>query len=145
MRLVHDRAGARGLVAGIGSVSAGFSGLVATLTAALLARSSGRPGTVLSSGDLGPAQVLLSKYAAGLGFGEAATLLAPLHSEPLLLATLVSYLDHACVVADTARALGVHRNTVMQRIRRIEQLLGVRLDDPDTRLALQLAHRVAGH
>jgi len=37
--------------------------------------------------------------------------------------------------------LGVHRNTVSDRIARVERLLGVDLSDPETRLALHLATR----
>jgi DNA-binding PucR family transcriptional regulator len=41
----------------------------------------------------------------------------------------------------TARRLGVHVNTLLYRMRRIEALIARRLDDPDTRLALALALR----
>ena len=41
----------------------------------------------------------------------------------------------------TSRRLGVHVNTLLYRMRRIEALVGRRLDDPDTRLALALALR----
>jgi len=38
--------------------------------------------------------------------------------------------------------LGLHRNTVANRIRRIADLLGVSLDDAENRLSLQLACRM---
>jgi len=38
--------------------------------------------------------------------------------------------------------LGVHRNTVAARLRRVEELLTVDLGNPDDRLALHLACRV---
>ena len=38
--------------------------------------------------------------------------------------------------------LGLHRNTVANRMRRIAGLLGVALDDAETRLSLQLACRM---
>jgi DNA-binding PucR family transcriptional regulator len=74
----------------------------------------------------------------------AESLLAPLTdgAEPALLQTLEAYLDHESSAASTAAALGVHRNTISQRIRRAEQLLGVSLAQVDERLTLQLACRV---
>jgi hypothetical protein len=54
--------------------------------------------------------------------------------------TLRAVLDHPGV-AEAAAALRVHRNTVAYRVRRIEQLTGWRLADPDLRLALAIALR----
>jgi hypothetical protein len=56
-------------------------------------------------------------------------------------ATLRAYLDRGGV-NEAAAALGVHRNTVTYRLRRIEQLSGWRLSDPDLRVALTLAVRI---
>ena len=44
-----------------------------------------------------------------------------------------------CKAADT---LGVHRNTVAYRVRRIERLTGWRLSDPELRLPLAIALRL---
>jgi purine catabolism regulator len=44
--------------------------------------------------------------------------------------------------AEAAAALGVHRNTLAYRIRRIEQVTGWRLADPDIRLAVAIAVRI---
>jgi DNA-binding PucR family transcriptional regulator len=41
----------------------------------------------------------------------------------------------------TAQKLHLHRNAVTNRLRSITELLDVDLDDPDQRLALQLACR----
>lgn len=57
------------------------------------------------------------------------------------LATLRALLDHGGV-NETAAALGVHRNTVAYRLRRIEALTGWRLADPEIRLPLAIALRV---
>jgi hypothetical protein len=54
------------------------------------------------------------------------------------LETLRAVIDHAGV-ADAAAALGVHRNTIAYRVRRIEARTGWRLADPDLRLALAVA------
>ncbi len=45
--------------------------------------------------------------------------------------------------AATAAALPVHRNTLLQRVARIEELTGLDLDDPDDRGAAWLAARAA--
>lgn len=60
-----------------------------------------------------------------------------------LLDTLECYLDTESSLTDTAAALGIHRNTVTRRLRRIEELIGVSLHHPDERLALQLACRLS--
>ena len=56
-------------------------------------------------------------------------------------ATLRAVLDHGGV-NEAAAALGIHRNTVTYRLRRIETLTGWQLDDPDLRLALSVAVRL---
>ena len=57
------------------------------------------------------------------------------------LATLRAVLDHPGV-AEAAVELGVHRNTVAYRVRRIEALTGWRLGDPELRLPLAMALRL---
>jgi len=58
--------------------------------------------------------------------------------------TLHSYMEHRCNVAVTARSLHVHPNTVAYRLRRVEELLGVDLSDPQAMLHLQLALMIEG-
>ena len=74
---------------------------------------------------------------------QARALLAPLlRGRPDVrrerLATLRAVLDHPGL-AEAADALGVHRNTVAYRVRRIEEATGWRLADPELRLPLALA------
>jgi PucR C-terminal helix-turn-helix domain len=57
------------------------------------------------------------------------------------LATLRALLDHGGV-NEAAAALGVHRNTIAYRLRRIEELTGWRLSDPEIRLPLAVALRL---
>lgn len=61
-----------------------------------------------------------------------------------LLTTLASFLRHHGSQVRVARDLGIHRNTVAQRVRAIEARLGRSLDDPQTRVdawtALQIAN-----
>lgn len=78
---------------------------------------------------------------------EAAALLAPLldgspGARAERLATLRAVLDGGAGGTDVAAALGVHRNTVAYRLRRIEERTGWDLADPDLRLALAVALRI---
>ncbi len=57
------------------------------------------------------------------------------------LATLRALLDYGGI-NESAAALGVHRNTVAYRLRRIEALTGWRLADPEIRVSLAVALRV---
>ncbi len=57
--------------------------------------------------------------------------------------TLRAHLDTGCRTVQTAEFLGVHRNSVLYRLQRITELMHVDLEDPDTRLLLQLALRAA--
>ena len=80
------------------------------------------------------------------GSRQALALLAPLlGGRPDVrrehLATLRAILDHPGL-AEAAASLGVHRNTVAYRVRRIEGLTGWSLADPDLRFPLALALRL---
>jgi purine catabolism regulator len=80
------------------------------------------------------------------GRRQARALLAPLlRGRPDVrqerLATLRAVLDQPGL-AQAADALGVHRNTVAYRVRRIEEVTGWRLGDPELRLPLSLALRL---
>ncbi|WP_030297819.1 PucR family transcriptional regulator [Streptomyces katrae] len=68
---------------------------------------------------------------------HAEALLAPL--SPAHRETLRTWLAHHGSWDRTAAALGVHRNTVRQRIARVAALLRSDLDDPDTRMELWFA------
>jgi sugar diacid utilization regulator len=52
--------------------------------------------------------------------------------------TLGAYFDCMGRLQAAAAQLNLHRNTLQYRIQRIQQLVGVSLDDPDSRLALEL-------
>lgn len=56
--------------------------------------------------------------------------------------TLSTYLQSESNLAETSRALAVHRNTVVKRIERIEELLDAPLENPDTKFALRIALRI---
>ncbi|WIB66928.1 helix-turn-helix domain-containing protein [Curtobacterium sp. MCBD17_035] len=132
---------------GVGSVQAGLVGLVRTLGEATDAArlAGGRPesGHFVHVDRLGLAQLLLAWTETDTFLPAAEQLLAPLErGGGALRVTLAAYLDAESSLAETAAVLGVHRNTVADRIARVERLLAVDLADPETRLALHLATRV---
>lgn len=72
------------------------------------------------------------------------TLLASLHRYDQehhgdLIKTLDAYLRHGGNSTRTANALYIHRNSLRYRLARIQALTGLDHDDPDMRLALQVA------
>jgi purine catabolism regulator len=56
-----------------------------------------------------------------------------------LIKTLEAFFAHHGNLSQTAEALFVHRNTLQYRMERIAEIAGIDLDNPETRLALQLA------
>ncbi|MFI5798505.1 PucR family transcriptional regulator [Streptomyces sp. NPDC051677] len=60
-----------------------------------------------------------------------------------LVRTLAAYLDAGGDVPEAARRLVVHPNTLRYRLGRVRERYGVDLDDPDARLLLTLAVRLA--
>ena len=122
------------------------------------ASSTGGPrGMLAAPSSGGPRVVLAERLAAYRMLGDlhnlpngprlAGALLAPLlaggsaATRARRLATLRAVLEHAGAAA-AAEALGVHRNTLLYRVVRIEERTGWRLDDPDLRLALAIAVRL---
>ncbi|MCL5952464.1 MAG: helix-turn-helix domain-containing protein [Chloroflexi bacterium] len=57
------------------------------------------------------------------------------------LETLTAYFAHKGNLSQTAEALFIHRNTLLYRMERIRQVSGLDLDNPETRLSVQLALR----
>lgn len=58
-----------------------------------------------------------------------------------LVATLRAYLDSKYNIADTSRKLFIHRNTMLYRLGKIEEILNYDINDPKISLALQLAYQ----
>jgi DNA-binding PucR family transcriptional regulator len=56
-----------------------------------------------------------------------------------LLRTLEVYLDSGNALAEASAALNIHRNTLLYRLRRIEELTGLDLRNPLARLNLHVA------
>jgi len=99
-------------------------------------------------GALGYEQLGAYKYLMDLRLEEsprdrhwraAAALLAhDRQQRTALLDTLEEYLARGCSIVDTARSMFIHRNTLRQRLSRVEEVTGLRLDAEDL-LALELA------
>jgi PucR family transcriptional regulator, purine catabolism regulatory protein len=137
-----------GVAAGIGRPHRGPNGLAETLSeardAADLARSHDFRPAVEHSDELGVARLLATWQRSDVTRAFAETALAPLSNSRSLLTTLRAYLESGGSVVLTAQALGVHRNTVSTRVQQVRDRLGVDLDDPSQRLALQVACRALG-
>jgi hypothetical protein len=136
----------RDIALGVGSLQSGEAGLSRTLSeaadAAKIAASRSGSGYLVRVDSLGLEQLLLAWTGTDTFLPAAESLLAPLLSEaPELLDTLAAYLDHESGIQATAAALGLHRNTVAIRVQRAQELVGVDLASPETRLALHLACR----
>lgn len=100
------------------------------------------PDGVLSCDD--HLLALLTSWEPGVAQRLADRALAPLASltpgsRRLLAETLLAWLRAQGQVIPTALALHTHPQTVRYRMRKLRQLFGDRLEDPDERLALQLA------
>jgi purine catabolism regulator len=104
------------------------------------------PPSVARADRLPAYRLLGSLHNLPDGTRQARALLAPLLGGRAdvrreRLATLRAVLDQPGI-AEAADALGVHRNTVAYRVRRIEEATGWRLADPELRFPLALALRL---
>jgi purine catabolism regulator len=59
-----------------------------------------------------------------------------------MVGTLGAYFEHNGNISKTAESLFIHRNTLLYRLERISSILDLDLDNPDNRLAVQLALRI---
>jgi purine catabolism regulator len=59
-----------------------------------------------------------------------------------LIQTLENYFRYNGNLSETARAMHFHRNSLLYRLGRIEELLGRSLEDPELRLSLQVALKI---
>lgn len=131
---------------GMGNVGDGPEGLIRTLqeaeSAVSVARRRPNTGHFVQFATVNWAPMLLGGFDEDTLGPFALGILNPLRGAGgKLLNTLEAYLNNESSVTATADSLGVHRNTVAERIQQIEQLLQVDLGDRETRLALQLAVR----
>jgi hypothetical protein len=134
---------------GIGRPYLGLEGLRTSLAeakeAATIAQAAGGSAGVQHIDQMGVRRILLGWYTSESFAEFAHTLLGPLLAADIdgtLLQTLEVYLDEESSATVAAARLGVHRNTILNRVDRLRSLLTVDLDDPEERLAVQLASRV---
>jgi PucR family transcriptional regulator, purine catabolism regulatory protein len=73
---------------------------------------------------------------------ETLALLLANDAQGHLVATLESFFATNGNTFQAAQRLGLHRNTLTYRLNRIQELLGVSLDDPEVRLSLHIALKI---
>ncbi len=130
-----------GLRAGVGRAIRTLGDASQSLVDARLALEHARnTGDLVATFDqLDPASWLLASCDREVASQKVGQLLRPLLGQERLLETLKTYFDSDMNVAEAARRLNVHRNTLRYRLARIEKLLDVRLDSPHTIANLHLA------
>ncbi len=136
--------------AGVGAPHEGPMGLRASAAEArgalLAARAALKPAGVAAHDAVGVRRMLMEWYASDTARASVRDQLAPLEKlgparADTAIRTLAAYLDEQGSIIRTAQKLHLHRNAVANRLRGITELLEMDLDDPDQRLALQLACR----
>jgi sugar diacid utilization regulator len=133
------------VTAGVGGPKIGVSGahfaLVQSEHAVALGPGLHGHGRTIHFDELGPFCFVLTQPTPEIE-AFAQRVLGGLLDDPPnedLIDTLESYLRNNGSPNAVARHMFLHRNTVRHRLRRIVALTGADLDDPDTRLAMQLA------
>jgi sugar diacid utilization regulator len=136
--------------AGVGAPHEGPMGLRASAAEArgalLAARAAAKPAGVAAHDAVGVRRMLMEWYSSDTARASVRDQLAPLEKlgparADTAIRTLAAYLDEQGSIVKTAQKLHLHRNAVANRLRGITELLDMDLEDPDQRLALQLACR----
>ncbi len=145
---VASQLGVRTLSAGVGRPHSGLKGVQRSYSEADQALRAGQrlfgAGQTVAFADLGAYRVLAQlQGTTELRSFEEETLGELIDydakSGSQLLPTLEAFFASNGNLSKTADMLYVHRNTLMYRLKRIEDLTGASLDDPETRFNLQLA------
>ncbi|MHB8620793.1 MAG: PucR family transcriptional regulator [Chloroflexota bacterium] len=140
--------GGRPLSAGLGRPNSGLRGLQRSFAEAEQALHAGErlfgPGQTVAFGDLGAYRVLSHLHGMPeLAAFEDETLGRLLEYDGRtgshLLETLEAFFSSNGNLSKTAELLFVHRNTLMYRLNRVQELTNLSLDDAETRFDLQLA------
>lgn len=140
-----------------GSLSVGVGNLAASVVelarshvearqALRLSRRAGQRGRITSYRSLGAFRLLLEVQSPEVLRGFVGEVLGPLlkyseSRETPLLETLEALVSARWIRRAAARALGIHINSMSYRVERIESLTGLKLDDPETRVAVAIALR----
>jgi DNA-binding PucR family transcriptional regulator len=111
-----------------------------------LARRAGTRGGITSYRALGAFRLLLEVQSPDVLRRFVGEVLGPLlkyeeSRETPLLQTLEALAAHRWVRRAAARALGIHVNSMAYRVERIEAISGLKLDEPETRVAVAIALR----
>lgn len=143
---LHSRFPGLELRGGVGQAHPGVSGLRASAAEARAAAARAGLNGVGVFDESRVHRMLSEWYASDSVRDSARELLAPLDAlgparAATAIETLRTYLDTGGSLAQTGKALHLHRNAVAHRMRRILDLLDGDLDDPDCRLTLHLACR----
>lgn len=114
-----------------------------------LARRAGGLAQVTSYRSLGAFRLLLEVQNRDALKRFVTEVLGPLlkyaeSRETPLLETLEALVAARWIRRQAARDLGIHINSMNYRVERIEQLAGLKLDDPETRVAVAIALRARG-
>ena len=150
LQALRERLPALPFRAGVGAAHEGPTGLRASAAEAraalFAARAARKPSGVAAHDVVGVQRMLMEWYASDTARASVRDQLAPLEKlgqarADTAIRTLAAYLDEQGSIIKTAQRLHLHRNAVANRIRGITELLDVDFDDPDQRLALQLACR----
>ncbi|HZP95280.1 MAG TPA: helix-turn-helix domain-containing protein [Candidatus Limnocylindria bacterium] len=145
-RIVAEAAGDPELTVAVSGPKRGSTGahlaLLQAEQAVAVERGNGGTGRTTHFEDIGPFRYVLGQPESDIE-AQAERALGALAEDEERYADLIKTLEafirlHGSVNA-VARDLFLHRNTVRQRLRRIAQLTGQDLTDPNDRLALQLA------
>ncbi|MFC7340779.1 PucR family transcriptional regulator [Saccharopolyspora griseoalba] len=115
-----------------------LAGLAEGVRQARQAAAAAGPGDVVRFAELA-GNGLLDLLPAGRAAAFAESTLAPLRGHDELLRSLHAWLAHHGQWDPAAARLGVHRHTLRNRIRKAEELLDRRLDQPGVRAELWLA------
>jgi purine catabolism regulator len=156
LELAADCRGAAGVpvVVGIGRPKHGFAGIRAShreaeqaLTMGVKLGGTPERGAAVSFADLGLHRLLyaMAQHPELHDFYRDAMALLVAYDEKGhgdLLRTLDAFFRSHGSPTETAQRLGLHRNTVLYRLHRIEEVGRLSLQDPDTRLNLQLGLRI---
>lgn len=105
---------------------------------------------VVSYGELGPLEIFLRTQPRDVLEAMAFSVLRPLldwdaEQGSALIDTVSAFLEHNGRAEGTAKALGIHRHTLRQRLDRIAVLLGRSLENPELRADLWVALRARSH
>ena len=143
---VADGSGDAHVAAAVSGPKRGTTGahlaLLQAEQAALLESRNGGSGKTTHFEDIGPYRFVLGQPESDIeAFADRALGELAMDEERYedLIHTLDAFIRLGGSVNAVARDMGLHRNTVRQRLRRIGQLTGADLGDANARLALQLA------